>query len=103
MTGEYDDVVKTRVTQTGRPKGLFLEGENYKVWVKSWAEIIRDCEARMQFVQKELNIQVSDAEIDDRITQLKAKIIKADKAQTAPQTILKINTLDASDQPLTHM
>ncbi len=57
----------------------------------------------MQFVQKELNIQVSDAEIDDRITQLKAKIIKADKAQTAPQTILKIYTLDASNQPQTHM
>ncbi len=103
VAGEYDGVVKTRVNQTGRPKGLFLEGENYKVWVKSWAEIIRDCEARMQFVQKELNIQVSDTEIDNRITQLKAKIIKADKVQTAPETILKINTLDAGDRPQASM
>jgi len=54
-------------------------------------------------VQEKLNIQVSDSEIEDRITKLKAAIIKADKIQTAQQTVLKINTLDASDQPHAQM
>jgi hypothetical protein len=96
ITSEYDDVVKTRVTQSSRPTGLFLEGDNFKVWVKSWAEIIRDCEARMQFVQNELNIQVSDAEIGDRIAKLKATIIKTERTPTITQAIFRNNTLDSS-------
>jgi hypothetical protein len=103
VTSEYDTDVKARVTQINRPVGLYLEGDTHKVWVKSWSEIIRECEARLEFVQEKLNIQVSDTEIEDRITQLKAKIIKADKVQTAPETILKVNTLDTGDQPQASM
>jgi hypothetical protein len=103
VTTEYDEVVKAHVTQSHRPTGLYLEGDNHKVWVKSWTEIIRECDARLQFVQEKLNIQVSDSEIEDRITKLKAAIIKADKIQTAQQTVLRINTLDAGDQPQPQM
>jgi hypothetical protein len=98
VTSEYDADVKARVTQSHRPVGLYLEGDTHKVWIKSWSEIIRECESRLEFVQEKLNIQVSDTEIEDRITQLKAKIIKADKVQTAPETIFKINTMDAGCQ-----
>jgi hypothetical protein len=76
ITGEYDDVVKERVTQKERPVGLYLDKPNHKVWVKTWAELIRDCESRLDFVQEKLQIDVSVEEIAERIAQLKASILR---------------------------
>jgi hypothetical protein len=45
VTGEYDDAIRDRITQKDRPAGLFLEKDNYRVWVKAWSEIIRDIAA----------------------------------------------------------
>ena len=63
VTSEYDDVVKQRITQDGLPKGVLINKPNHQVWVKSWAEILRDCEARLKFVQDQLQIEVSTEEI----------------------------------------
>jgi hypothetical protein len=41
VTSEYDDVVKERITQENRAAGLFIDKPNHKVWVKSWAELLR--------------------------------------------------------------
>ena len=71
-------MVKERITQNDRPVGLFLDKPNHKVWVKSWAELIRDCEVRLQFVQDKLKIEVSAEEIEERITQLKSSILKTE-------------------------
>lgn len=70
MTSEYDDIVKQRITQENRPRGLFIDKPNHRVWIKSWAELIRDCEARLKFVQDQLRIEVSTEEIQDRIARL---------------------------------
>jgi Histidine kinase-, DNA gyrase B-, and HSP90-like ATPase len=78
VTSEYDNVVKERITQEGRPPGLFLDKPNHNVWVKSWAELIRDCEGRLKFVQDQLRIEVSADEIRDRIAQLKASVLKSE-------------------------
>ncbi len=72
VSSEYDDVVKQRITQENRPIGLFIDKPNHRVWVKSWAELLRDCEARLKFVQDQLLIEVSDEEIEQRITKLKS-------------------------------
>jgi hypothetical protein len=52
VSSEYDNVVKERVTQKDRPVGLYLDKPNHKVWVKTWAELIRDCENRLNFMQR---------------------------------------------------
>lgn len=80
VTGDYDDYVKNRISQKGRARGIVDEAENSVVWVKSWAEVIRDCEARLNFIQKELNIEISNDEIDKKIAQLRASILKEDKS-----------------------
>jgi hypothetical protein len=49
---------------------------NYKVWVKSWAEMIRDCENRLKFVQDTLRIEVSAEEIRSRIADLKSSVMR---------------------------
>jgi len=81
VTSEYDDVVKERITQENRPIGLFIDKPNHKVWIKSWAELIRDCEARLKFVQDKLRVEVSAEEIQERIAILKASVLKSDVAE----------------------
>lgn len=76
VAGDYDDAVKERVTQSDRPVGLFLEKQTHKVWVKTWAELIRECEGRLRFVQERLQIEVSAEEIEGRIARLKASILR---------------------------
>lgn len=76
VTGEYDDAVKARINQLNRPVGLADDSPNSKVWVKSWAEIIRDCEGRMHFIQDKLRVEISDSEIEDRIASLKKSMTR---------------------------
>jgi hypothetical protein len=86
VTSEYDDIVKQRITQDNRPLGLMTDKPNYKVWVKSWAEIIRDCENRLKFVQDTLRIEVSTEEIQSRIADLKSSVMRIEN--------LKEDTID---------
>lgn len=76
VTTEYDDVVKERVTQKDWPIGLYQDKPSHRVWVKTWAEMIRECEGRLKFVQDSLRIEVSTDEIELRISQLKSSILK---------------------------
>jgi hypothetical protein len=78
VTSEYDGVVGERITQENRPVGLFIEKPNHKVWVKSWAELLRDAESRLKFVQDKLRIEVSTDEIEMRIAELKASVLKTE-------------------------
>jgi hypothetical protein len=78
VPSKYDDVVKQRITQENRPLGLMTDKPNYKVWVKSWAEIIRDCENRLKFVQDTLRIEVSAEEIQSRIAELKSSVMRVE-------------------------
>ncbi|NVD27018.1 ATP-binding protein [Parasphingorhabdus flavimaris] len=76
ISGSHANEIDSRVNQKDRPQGLFLEGENYKVWVKTWSEIIRANEARLKFVQDQLKIEVSDSEIEARIQELQKLVTK---------------------------
>ena len=86
VTGEYDDLIKARITQPGRPVGQFLEFENGAVWVKTWSEVIHGCESRLQFIQEKLRIEVSEAEIDERISSLKASLMRDENVGEREQT-----------------
>jgi hypothetical protein len=87
VTSEYDRVVRERVTQAQRPVGLFIEKSNHKVWVKTWAQLVRECESRLDFIQSKLQIEVSNEEISKRIEQLKSSILKFD-AEGPPGAIV---------------
>jgi hypothetical protein len=82
-TTEYSDVVAPRINQADRAPGLYLDGENYKVWVKPWGELIRDCEARLDFVQEKLRVEVSDEDIEQRISHLRESMVKAARGKPA--------------------
>jgi hypothetical protein len=86
ITSEYDDVVKERITQADWPPGLMMDKPHYKVWVKSWSEIIRDCESRLKFVQDTLRIEVSTEEIQTRIAKLKSSVLRAEGLEDVAPT-----------------
>ena len=94
VTSEYDEVVKQRITQQNWPVGLYIDKPNHKVWVKTWAELIRDCDSRLHFIQEKLAIEVSDEEISSRIEQLKASILKSGAEK--PRTLDPIATKSIS-------
>ena len=96
VTGEYDDAVKERITQKDRPAGLLLDKPTHLVWVKTWAELIRDCEARLHFVQQKLQIEVTAEEIEERISQLKASILRSNKTTAAEEMEAANDEADAA-------
>jgi hypothetical protein len=102
VSSEYDDVVRERVNQNGRPLGLYLDKSNHKVWVKTWAELIRDCETRLDFVQKKLQIEVSTQEIEQRIAQLKSSILKFESEPTSSLRPSASTSDQASRSPQAH-
>jgi hypothetical protein len=78
--------------QVGRPPGLYLDQPNYKVWVKTWAELIRECEARLDVVQDKLRIEVSDEEIENRITALRDGLVKGSRPRRLQSAGLAANS-----------
>lgn len=78
VTGEYGDDIKDHLTQDGRPLGVFLEKDNYKIWIKTWSELIRECEGRLKFIQDQLKIDISDDEIERRIAAMKDAFVTGD-------------------------
>ncbi|HYG28705.1 MAG TPA: ATP-binding protein [Allosphingosinicella sp.] len=76
VTTEYDEAVAARISQSDRPLGVAQTGDNYTVWVKTWAEVIRESEARHQFIQDHLKVEVTDEQIDARIRDLAQAVIK---------------------------
>jgi hypothetical protein len=75
-TGEYEDDVGERITQQGRPSGVLIQKDTHVVWVKTWSQLIRECEARLHFIAEKLQVEVTDEFIEERIAQLKASILK---------------------------
>ena len=73
---EFKPEIHGRIYQKDRPAGLVQVGENYELWVKTWAEITRENEARLQFVQDKLSVEVSDVEIEARIAELRQIVLR---------------------------
>lgn len=72
-----------RITQHDRPQGLFIDTGRAKVWVKRWGEVLRLAEARLNFIQDVLQIEVTDEEIDLRVAQVRSSILKHQKDTAA--------------------
>ncbi len=83
VTGDCDDAVRERITQKDRAAGILLDKPTHVVWVKTWSELIRECEARLHFITEKLQIEVTAEEIEERIAQLKASILKQESEPAA--------------------
>lgn len=66
-----------RIRQSGRPAGIAQRGDNYTLWVKTWAEVLRESGARHQFIQDRLKVDVTDIRIEARIQELQKSVVKS--------------------------
>jgi histidine kinase/DNA gyrase B/HSP90-like ATPase len=60
LSNDLDGYARIKTRQKGNPPGrVFLsEDGNIEVWVKSWAEVLAECKARLRFVQEHLQANV---------------------------------------------
>lgn len=89
ITGEYDPTIQDRVTQKERPPGLFLDSPNSQVWVKTWSELIRECESRLSFIQNKLRVEISADEINAKILALRSSVLKEETDEKRTSSINK--------------
>lgn len=82
ITTDIEEDSIHRVTQNDRPPGLFLDLHRAKVWVKRWGEVLRVAEARLQFVQDHLKVEVTNEDIDARVEALKSSILRQRSASS---------------------
>lgn len=53
----HHDTIRRRASQRDRAKGILYQSDDapiITIWVKSWAEIVEDAQARMRFFQEKL-------------------------------------------------
>ena len=74
VKGKFEDDISERISQQGRPRGVLIRKDTRMVWVKTWSQLIRECEARLHFIAEKLQVEVTDEQIEERIAQLKALI-----------------------------
>ena len=69
---DYDELVEMNIQE--KKSGLSINGSNFKLYIKRWADIIADVEARLDYLQKKLKLtekQYSDTiNIDDVMNSL---------------------------------
>jgi hypothetical protein len=60
VSNELDQFARNEVKEANKPEGLLWESTDRQcnIWVKTWAQILRDCRTRLQLFQKELNHNV---------------------------------------------
>jgi hypothetical protein len=71
VSGTIADDMISRVRQRDQPVGRWQDVDNQQIWVRTWADIIRECEGRLRFIDEKLKLEASDDEIDRRITALR--------------------------------
>jgi len=60
LSNDVDDIIAEKAEQPGQPEGLVtqLAGGRAKIWVRTWAQVLRGCSSRLQFFQDKLNLRV---------------------------------------------
>ena len=63
ISNDLTKEVQEDVSQANRPEGILYQskGGDVTVWVKTWAEVLQDCEGRMNFYKKQLEYTATRA------------------------------------------
>ena len=55
VSNDFDTFGRNEANQENRPKGMIYHVNNIRIWGITWGEIIQKNQARLNFIQKELN------------------------------------------------
>jgi hypothetical protein len=54
---DMDEVVEALANQKDQPPGLFMQRDNYRVWVRRWAEVLEENRQRLHFYREHLDFR----------------------------------------------
>jgi hypothetical protein len=60
LGNDVDPTVKRRQTQPDRQPGLIDFGDNYRIWVFEWSQILEEHRRRLLFMREALEHEASD-------------------------------------------
>lgn len=60
VSTEMDEVVRKDANQTHLPPGQIANWGHVRVWAKTWAEIVDDCEVRLNYYRERLNYDATE-------------------------------------------
>lgn len=55
ISTDMDDVVRRDASQPNKPQGQIADWGRVRVWAKTWAEVIEDCEIRLNYYREHLD------------------------------------------------
>jgi hypothetical protein len=63
VSNDLTKEVREDVSQANRPEGILYQSKSgdVTVWVKTWAEVLQECEGRMNFYKKQLEYSATQA------------------------------------------
>jgi hypothetical protein len=59
VSNELDEHAETVANQADRPAGVVFQGAGMRVWAKTWAQVLDDCDQRLKFVKANLEVASS--------------------------------------------
>jgi hypothetical protein len=63
ISNDLTQEVREDASQANRPEGILYQSKSgdVTVWVKTWGEVLQECEGRMNFYKKQLEYTASQA------------------------------------------
>jgi hypothetical protein len=75
VSNELDDHAESMAAQSDRPPGVVYQGANIRVWAKSWAQVIDDCDQRLKFVRENLEVESNRDDAVDYLRRTYARFL----------------------------
>ena len=77
ISNDMNSSARTEANQRNRPRGMVLDNAelNVPVWAKTWAEVINDARARLQYVNEQLAYQADSDSAKAYLNKAHAKFI----------------------------
>lgn len=73
---DYDDIVDRKILD--KLSGLTMEGDNFRLYVKKWSQIVNDVEMRLKFLLEKLKVERTELSrattIDEIMTEISESI-----------------------------
>ena len=55
VSNDIDEYAELESHMSGKPEGLLWEDKDSRIWIKTWGQILHDCETRLRIFQNALN------------------------------------------------
>jgi hypothetical protein len=62
ISNDLDAYAKRRLKQDNKGKGIIYDADGITIWVKTWGELIQECKHRLEFVRKQLDINIDNSD-----------------------------------------